>query len=633
MAKLRQKKRKNIIAAVAKKKGKAAAVPKREPSYDSSSSEYDYSSYDAESSESGSGGSMSSSPHSSSSSEDSRDYKKGGYHPVDLFELYNDKYRVLGKLGSGAFSTVWLCANIKSTPMELVAMKVCKSSKSVSEQTLDEMKLLSELNSPYVMSLKDHFWHAGPNGNHKCLIFDLMGENLLAVIRYFDSTGLPMPMVKKICADTLRGVAHIQSRNIIHTDIKLENVLIRRHDLKELYEEAEQAIKMFEERRKVQEDKKKNEMANLTKNQKKRLRQKQKKAEQNGTAANDEDEKDDLPPLPKPLSRQKTKLHELILEDIHCQLTDFGNGCWVDKHFTEEIQTRQYRSPEVLLGQSYDTSTDIWSCACMFFELLTGEFLFAPKHSKSWTRDEDHMALMIELLGTFPPVDWAMKGKHAKSILTNEAKPKKIKNLKFWNLHDVLVQKYSMDSEDAMAFCDFILPMLSWKPEDRITAEEALENSWLIITDRDKELGNPTHADKKDKDDCSGTESYESYSYAAEDELDEDGDREDDFSSVRDGDGLEENSEEEEEDGEEEEEGEDEGSDVPDPDYDPSEADKIWKKKVVKDLNEDTETTKCDPDELQDKVIITTDADKVRKTPDGSNTENIDPRIYDLDMD
>jgi serine/threonine protein kinase len=30
------------------------------------------------------------------------------------------------------------------------------------------------------------------------------------------------------------------------------------------------------------------------------------------------------------------------------KLVDFGNACWVDRHFTEDIQTRQYRSPEVL---------------------------------------------------------------------------------------------------------------------------------------------------------------------------------------------------------------------------------------------------------------------------------------------
>jgi hypothetical protein len=29
----------------------------------------------------------------------------------------------------------------------------------------------------------------------------------------------------------------------------------------------------------------------------------------------------------------------------------FGNACWRQRHFTDDIQTRQYRSPEVILGQ------------------------------------------------------------------------------------------------------------------------------------------------------------------------------------------------------------------------------------------------------------------------------------------
>ncbi len=36
-----------------------------------------------------------------------------------------------------------------------------------------------------------------------------------------------------------------------------------------------------------------------------------------------------------------------------------------DRHFTDDVQTRQYRSLEVLLGAPYDTSADIWSLACV----------------------------------------------------------------------------------------------------------------------------------------------------------------------------------------------------------------------------------------------------------------------------
>lgn len=71
-------------------------------------------------------------------------------------------------------------------------------------------------------------------------------------------------------------------------------------------------------------------------------------------------------------------------------------------HFTEDIQTRQYRSPEVLLGSGYGTAADIWSTACIAFELATGDYLFEPHSGADYSRDEDHLAHVIELLGEMP---------------------------------------------------------------------------------------------------------------------------------------------------------------------------------------------------------------------------------------
>jgi serine/threonine protein kinase len=60
------------------------------------------------------------------------------------------------------------------------------------------------------------------------------------------------------------------------------------------------------------------------------------------------------------------------------KLADLGNACWIHEHFTDDIQTRQYRSLEVLLEAGYDSSADIWSVACMvclpFRPLLPGIF-------------------------------------------------------------------------------------------------------------------------------------------------------------------------------------------------------------------------------------------------------------------
>ena len=64
-------------------------------------------------------------------------------------------------------------------------------------------------------------------------------------------------------------------------------------------------------------------------------------------------------------------------------ICDLGNGCWTYHHFSTEIQTRQYRSPEVIVGSKYNTTADNWSLACMLFEMATGDFLFEPRNSSN----------------------------------------------------------------------------------------------------------------------------------------------------------------------------------------------------------------------------------------------------------
>lgn len=44
-----------------------------------------------------------------------------------------------------------------------------------------------------------------------------------------------------------------------------------------------------------------------------------------------------------------------------------------------DIQTRQYRAPEILIGAKWNERVDNWSMACLTFELLTGDYLFDPR--------------------------------------------------------------------------------------------------------------------------------------------------------------------------------------------------------------------------------------------------------------
>jgi serine/threonine-protein kinase SRPK3 len=65
-------------------------------------------------------------------------------------------------------------------------------------------------------------------------------------------------------------------------------------------------------------------------------------------------------------SSEKKKIEEATASDvISVKIADLGNACWVGHHFTNDIQTRQYRSPEVILGAKWGASTDVWSMAAM----------------------------------------------------------------------------------------------------------------------------------------------------------------------------------------------------------------------------------------------------------------------------
>lgn len=174
-----------------------------------------------------------------------------------------------------------------------------------------------------------------------------------------------------------------------------------------------------------------------------------------------------------------------IDEDVNLAIVDMGNGCWTHHHFTSQIQTRQYRSPETIIGVPYGPGADIWSLACMIFELLTGDFLFEPRKGSCYDKDDDHLAQMIELLGPMPK-NFALSGKNSKRFFDSTGHLRRIRGLNYWPLHRVLTEKYRFVPKEAECLGDFLSSMLSWYPEKRSTAQEMLEHSWLKMARNDE---------------------------------------------------------------------------------------------------------------------------------------------------
>lgn len=128
-----------------------------------------------------------------------------------------------------------------------------------------------------------------------------------------------------------------------------------------------------------------------------------------------------------------------LVRDFKLKIVDLGNGCWTHHHFQPEIQTRQYRSPEVILGIKYNVTADVWSFACMIYEMLTGDFLFAPQKTESYSKSDDHLALMMEYLNKFPRA-YANIGTNSKRYFDKYGNLRKIKELKHFPLVEGLLK-------------------------------------------------------------------------------------------------------------------------------------------------------------------------------------------------
>jgi len=55
------------------------------------------------------------------------------------------------------------------------------------------------------------------------------------------------------------------------------------------------------------------------------------------------------------------------------KLIDFGSSCFSNEKLYSYIQSRYYRSPEIILGLGYDVQIDMWSFGCLIVELYKGK--------------------------------------------------------------------------------------------------------------------------------------------------------------------------------------------------------------------------------------------------------------------
>ncbi|KAF5314083.1 hypothetical protein D9611_006762 [Ephemerocybe angulata] len=174
---------------------------------------------------------------------------------------------------------------------------------------------------------------------------------------------------------------------------------------------------------------------------------------------------------------------------ITIKIADLGNATPSKKHYTEDIQTRQYRAPEAIVGRKdWDARADVWSVACVIFELLTAEYLFDPQgQGELFTKDDDHMAQIIELMGDFP-LEVKMGGKYSRELFDHNGALRYIRTLKPWPLRRVMTEKYLYSDEDASNLCAFLEPMLAVDFRDRVHVRDMVNHPWLDVSSNEEAI-------------------------------------------------------------------------------------------------------------------------------------------------
>lgn len=155
------------------------------------------------------------------------------------------------------------------------------------------------------------------------------------------------------------------------------------------------------------------------------------------------------------------------------KVVDFGSSCYEQQRVYTYIQSRFYRSPEVILGHPYSMAIDMWSLGCILAELYTGYPLF-PGES-----EVEQIACIMEVLG-MPPDDFVQSASRKRLFFDSKGNPRNVTNSKGKKRRPSSKELSEVLKTNDALFLDFIQRCLTWDPTKRMTPDEGLLHQWIL---------------------------------------------------------------------------------------------------------------------------------------------------------
>ncbi|EZG08045.1 CMGC/SRPK protein kinase [Trichophyton rubrum CBS 735.88] len=364
------------------------------------------------------------------------DYKADRFYPVRLGLVFRGRHQVLGKLGFGSSSTVWLARDLKDHLYVMLKVYVHTSAihreipvyHHISPHIETATAHRGRLN---IRQLLDSFTVAGPDGRHLVLVHRAAQMSLRDMKLVFFPNGFDPAFVRGAIIELLQALDPLHSHaEAVHTDVHSGNMLLGLWD--------------------------------------------------NTLLKNLEDAELRAPVARKPVSDSRTIYLSRLSKPKEgpMLLSDFGEARLGPGPHPGDIMPLEYRAPETLLYVTWSYPVDVWSVGLTAWDLLGLERPFTARDVDGGVYDATHFAQLIAALGP-PPPKFLAKNPERRADFWDE-------NGEWLGLADIPEGRTlesletRLETRDKDAFLRFVRKALTWMPEQRATAKELLQDPWLL---------------------------------------------------------------------------------------------------------------------------------------------------------
>ncbi|KAF5327183.1 hypothetical protein D9619_004391 [Psilocybe cf. subviscida] len=394
--------------------------------------------------------------------EDARYYYQGGFHPIHTGDQFKrGQYIVVHKLGHGRFSTVWLAEDLNT--QTYVALKVLAADvagwsgnlNGVSEEIQVFSRLRDGVEEPgkeCVVRFLDHFVHHGPNGEHHCIVTELLGPCLSSDIEELYPTEIfPAAISRAIIRQIADAVRFLHRNHIVHGDLHLGNILLTSPKLSSL---SHDDITLYY-----------GEVAKCAVNY--------------GV-----DGIGEPPHAPQYIvdTPDPTPLLKLCLRnpaDVRIKVCDFSESSVITASTRPKTINMPYiyRAPEVVLKKPSAPafSAEIWALAVLFHCVSTGRRPVFQAGGLPQSEDELLKNIVLQL-GKLPEPLWSAWDKRTEYF--DEKGRSLDKSTK--DTHSLRYRNTLICEEERVLFERMIQAMLVLEPEKRVTINDVVKSEWFV---------------------------------------------------------------------------------------------------------------------------------------------------------